>query len=78
VNDEQLDAALRRADPANQWAMAPEITESLLGELRANHLTVQQSSKGRHQRWIALLLAGATCLGGVSIATQRLQTLWVS
>jgi len=68
VNDDQLDVALRRADPASQWAMAPGATEGLVGELRGMDVTAKASSMGRHRRWIAFLLAGVTCLGGVSVA----------
>lgn len=68
MNDELLDEALRRADPAKQWAMVPETADSLLRELRALDSVGGQSSKGKRRRWIALLLAGATCLGGVSVA----------
>lgn len=68
MNDDQLDEALRRVDPANHWAMAPETTDGLLGELRAIDSAERNSFKGRHRRWIAFLLAGATCLGGVSVA----------
>lgn len=68
VNDDQLDAALRRADPANQWAMTPETVDGLMIELRAVESTERSASKGRRRKWIAFLLAGVTCLGGVSVA----------
>lgn len=69
MNDNQLDEALRRADPANHWAVAPEATDGLLGKLRAIDPAEGHSPKGKQRRWIALLLAGATCLGGVGVAT---------
>jgi hypothetical protein len=49
--------------------MAPETADSLLRELRTIDSLGGRPPKGKHRRWIALLLAGAACLGGVSIAT---------
>ncbi|WP_043469948.1 hypothetical protein [Arthrobacter sp. Rue61a] len=68
MNEDQLDEALRRADPASQWAMAPETTDGITGHLRAMESSRKPSSKGRRRRWIAFLLAGVTCLGGVGVA----------
>ncbi len=68
MNDDQLDGALRRADPANQWAMTPETTAHITGHLRALESSRQPSSRSNRRRWIAFLLAGVTCLGGVSVA----------
>ena len=68
MNDDQLDGALRRADPASQWAMTPESMVGITGLLRRMESPRQPSSRSNRRRWIAFLLAGATCLGGVSVA----------
>lgn len=68
MNDDQLNEALRRADPASEWAMTPETTDGITGYLREMESSRRPSSKNKRRRWIAFLLAGVTCLGGVSVA----------
>ncbi|GAA3270562.1 hypothetical protein [Paenarthrobacter aurescens] len=67
MDDEQLDAQLRRADPANKWAFEPETAHNVLRHLRAAD-EGQSMNKGR-RRWISLLVAGAVAVAGAGVAS---------
>ncbi|MBT2586947.1 hypothetical protein [Arthrobacter sp. ISL-95] len=67
MNDEQLDAQLRGADPANRWAFEPEAAHNVLRELRTG--VSEQSKPKRRRRWISLLVAGAVGVAGVGVAS---------
>ncbi|MFJ6535739.1 hypothetical protein ACIQH5_05870 [Paenarthrobacter sp. NPDC091711] len=67
MDDEQLDARLRQADPANKWAFEAQAAHNALRELRAGE-TGQRKPENRRQ-WISLLVAGAVGVAAVGVAS---------
>ncbi|WP_454812461.1 hypothetical protein [Paenarthrobacter nitroguajacolicus] len=67
MNDEQLDAQLQRADPANKWAFEPDAAHNVVNELRAG--ASRKSIPRKRRSWISLLVASAVGAAGVGVAS---------